>query len=241
MDPGDRRGNGALRAVFLDAGGTLIHLDWGFLAAALARVGIARTRPELERAFDGARRRVGRLLTERPGSSEAERASTLWSAMLEGCGCADPRLAADVAAEVRGRDAEGRLWAHVEPGTVDALRALRARGLTVGVVSNSDGRVATFLEAAGLSMHLDFIVDSGRVGIEKPDPRIFHVACAQAGIGPAAAVHVGDVHAIDVVGARAAGVRPILLAAAATDGDDCLRIASLTELPARLSSPDLSA
>ena len=241
MEPGRRPGVQGLRAVFLDAGGTLIHLDWGFLADALAAVGLTRTRAELERAFDGARRRVGALLTERPGCTDAERATTLWSTMLDGCGCVDPDAARIVAAEVRRRDAEDGLWAHVEPGTAEVLEGLRARGLTVGVVSNSDGRVASFLTAAGLAGHLDFVIDSGRVGVEKPDPRIFHIACRQAGVRAAQAVHVGDVHAIDVVGARAAGVRPILLAAAGADPGDCARIDSLADLPAHLSSLELSA
>jgi putative hydrolase of the HAD superfamily len=55
------------------------------------------------------------------------------------------------------------------------------------------------------------VVDSGRVGSEKPDARIFRVALERAGIEPTDVVHVGDMVSTDVVGARAAGIVPIHL------------------------------
>jgi len=54
-------------------------------------------------------------------------------------------------------------------------------------------------------------VDSAEVRIEKPDPRIFSVAVEALGLEPAACAYVGDIYDIDVVGARAAGLRPILI------------------------------
>jgi putative hydrolase of the HAD superfamily len=71
--------------------------------------------------------------------------------------------------------------------------------------------VARLLEALGLAGWLDAVVDSGVVGFEKPDPRIFRHAAAALGVEPAEAVHVGDLYSVDVVGARAAGARAILL------------------------------
>lgn len=127
----------------------------------------------------------------------------------------------------------GRLWSYVLPGTVETLQALRDAGFRIGVVSNSDGRIDSYLERAGLRELIDVVVDSGRIGIEKPDPRIFQTACRLAGCEPHEVVHVGDLHEIDVVGARAAGIEPILLDPFGTQAAaECARIASLEELPA---------
>jgi hypothetical protein len=70
---------------------------------------------------------------------------------------------------------------------------------------------------------VDFVVDSGVVGVEKPDPRIFRIACERAGVKPAEAVHVGDFYDIDVLGARAAGVHALLL-----DPTTCIRTPTAT-------------
>jgi FMN phosphatase YigB (HAD superfamily) len=78
-------------------------------------------------------------------------------------------------------------------------------------VSNSDGRVAQALESAGLGEHFEVVVDSKLAGVEKPDPRIFRAALDRLGIEPAAALYVGDVYEVDVVGARAAGLDAALI------------------------------
>jgi hypothetical protein len=67
------------------------------------------------------------------------------------------------------------------------------------------------MERLGLARYLDFVLDSGEVGVEKPDPRIFARALAEAGLRPSEAVYVGDFYSIDVVGARAAGMDTVLL------------------------------
>src|SRR5439155_821366 len=56
-----------------------------------------------------------------------------------------------------------------------------------------------------------FVVDSGEVGVEKPNPRIFELALARAGVAAAEAAYIGDFYSIDVKGATAAGLRAVLL------------------------------
>jgi HAD superfamily hydrolase (TIGR01549 family) len=117
------------------------------------------------------------------------------------------------------------------PGAAAALAALRARGFRVGVVSNADGRVAALLEAAGLAPHLETIVDSHLEGVEKPDPEIFRRALARLGVAAHRTAYVGDIFAIDVLGARAAGLSAILIDETGAYADaECPRIASLAEL-----------
>jgi len=79
------------------------------------------------------------------------------------------------------------------------------------VISNSNGTVAAILDRLGLGPHLDFVIDSSEVGVEKPDPRIFQIALDRAGLRAHEAAYVGDLYSIDVVGARAAGLSAILM------------------------------
>jgi putative hydrolase of the HAD superfamily len=118
---------------------------------------------------------------------------------------------ARLAADLRAANPPTGLWSVLLPEAPIALEALRGLGLRLAVVSNSNGSVARLLENLGLARWLDVIVDSGVVGVEKPDPRIFHHAAAALDVQPAEAVHVGDLYSVDVLGARAAGARAILL------------------------------
>ena len=109
------------------------------------------------------------------------------------------------------RHAERNLWSNVRERTAETLEELRRRGYRLGVISNADGRVEALLQSVGLGSYFEFVIDSNLVGIEKPDPRIFHVGAERLGIRPDEAVYVGDIYEIDVRGARAAGMRPILI------------------------------
>ena len=130
------------------------------------------------------------------------------------------------------RHAEKNLWGNVRERTVETLEELRRRGYRLGVISNADGRAEQALEAVDLRGHFELVVDSGLVGIDKPDPRIFHHALEQmGGIDPHEAVYVGDIYEIDVQGARAAGMRPILIDPLWKWTDrDCERIRGIHDL-----------
>jgi putative hydrolase of the HAD superfamily len=103
------------------------------------------------------------------------------------------------------------LWSSVAERSAESLQKLRDAGLRLGVVSNSDGRVEEALEAAGLRHYFDVVIDSALVGVEKPDPRIFHAALEALGVAPDEALYVGDLYEVDVVGAEAAGMQAVLL------------------------------
>jgi putative hydrolase of the HAD superfamily len=99
----------------------------------------------------------------------------------------------------------------VGPGVREALARLKAAGIRMAVVSNSEGTVEAMLKSVGLAPYLETVVDSWVVGVAKPDPAIFRIALDRLGVPASAAVMLGDVPAIDVEGARAAGITPILL------------------------------
>jgi putative hydrolase of the HAD superfamily len=107
-----------------------------------------------------------------------------------------------------------------------AFRRLREKGFQVGIISNWDARLEGILAGLGIGGLVDTVISSAVVGIQKPDPRIFELACARLGADPARCAHVGDHYYADVVGARAVGMLPVLIdrhdAGLAADGVACL-------------------
>jgi HAD superfamily hydrolase (TIGR01509 family) len=87
--------------------------------------------------------------------------------------------------------------------------------VVLGVVSNFYGNVERILDDAGFAVLLDAIVDSGCVGVSKPNPAIFALALQQLDCEPAETLYVGDSFEKDVVGARGAGLRTAWVVGAA--------------------------
>jgi putative hydrolase of the HAD superfamily len=117
------------------------------------------------------------------------------------------------------------------------LKTLRARKLTLGLLTNLDRDMSPICRKLGLEPYLDFVVTSGEVGVDKPEPPIFLAALERAGVDASEAVHVGDQYKLDVVGARGVGISPILIDRydLYAGVSDCPRIHSLTEVTGYLS------
>jgi len=107
--------------------------------------------------------------------------------------------------------ADYRNWM-VQPDALETLRGLREQGLELGVVSNFDSRLYAILEGLGLAEYFHSMTISSATGAAKPDPGIFRAALAVHQAGPDQAIHVGDSLALDIVGAKAAGLEAILFA-----------------------------
>jgi putative hydrolase of the HAD superfamily len=113
----------------------------------------------------------------------------------------------------------------------EALTQLRAHGLHLGVLSNFPPHLEDTLKLHGIHGYFDFFVVSSLVGMEKPDPAIFELAIARAGVPKEVILYVGDNPDDDIRGAQTAGLSAILI-----DRDDhwpeadCVRIRSLSEL-----------
>jgi putative hydrolase of the HAD superfamily len=135
-----------------------------------------------------------------------------WRALVRqtvGVAAAAPGLDACFA-ELYAHYARPQAW-RVFPEACAALAALRAAGFRLAVVSNFDGRLQGLVAGLGLAPFLDLVVHSSAAGAAKPDPGIFHHALDGLGVARAAALHVGDSVRADVEGARAAGLRAVLL------------------------------
>ena len=212
-------------AVLFDAGGTLIHLD-GERVSHAAR--IAYDAAAFRRGHDAALDEVRRWVLANPRSTDAERFPLFLATILARLGVPDSerrRVVGAICAE-HGR---ANLWSRGAEDAPETLEALRRRGYRLAVVSNADGRVRALLETAGLAEYFEFVVDSSEVGVEKPDPRIFHAATGRLELPPSACAYVGDIYEIDILGARAAGLEAILIGnGEAPDG--IARISTLSEL-----------
>ena len=110
-----------------------------------------------------------------------------------------------------------------------ALAVLRSAGLRIGLVSNSSRDVREFAHHHGLDV--DAGISSFHHGRTKPHASIFRAVLELLEVGPAGAVMVGDTIADDVDGARALGMRAILLDREGTHRDFEARIETLDELP----------
>jgi len=222
--------------ILFDVGNTLTWVDLPRAVRLLADEGCPRSLEALVPAEADARRVMYGL----PQSlTDGERWSTYVDTILSQVDLAgDPELPRLRARFFEVHQAE-HLWRHVLPGTAATLARIRRRGFRLGVVSNSDGRVPQLLEDVGLAEPFEVIVDSQLVGVEKPDPRIFEIALERLAASPESAIYVGDYRDVDVVGARRAGLRPVLLdPLELEDGTDFPVIRRLEELeeliPARV-------
>ena len=126
--------------------------------------------------------------------------------------------------------------------TRPALARLRAQGYRLGVITNLRRDLDQLCDNLGLTPYLDFILTAAEVGAEKPAPEMFAAALQRAAARPGEAVHVGDQPRSDVLGARAAGIYPVLLDRGGwqTGVTDCVRISALAELEPLLAAAPTS-
>jgi putative hydrolase of the HAD superfamily len=224
----------SVRALLLDAGGVLVRPSFARVAQALRAHGVKADPSALAAAEPRAKRALDRPPS--PGfATDAERGWHYFDLVLDEAGI--PRSPATVAAlrEVKAWHDRHCLWEDVPEGVRPSLERLRAAGLGLAVVSNTNGTLRHLFDRLGLTSAFDTILDSTVEGIEKPDPRIFRLALERLGEKAEMALHVGDVYYVDVVGARAAGIRPILVDEAGLYPEaDCPRVRSLAELAAHL-------
>ena len=215
--------------VFLDALGTLVELQPPAprLRALLAERGFD---VDEERAGAAFAAEIAYYLEHNLEGSDRERLDDLRDR------CAEVMMSALELPRLDHATAREVMLASLEfvpfPDVAPALSALRDHGLVV--VSNWDCSLPDWLGRAGLLEHVDAVVTSAEVGAAKPDSAIFERALDVARAEPGEAVHVGDSLENDVAGARAAGIRPVLVArdGAAPGGVEAIR--SLAELPALL-------
>ena len=199
----------------LDAGNTVVFLDHTRLADLCARRGFVRSVAALKRAEGETKIALecGEEL-DVPWSQVHLPKARGWgktlATLLARAGLAPDRVP-ELLDAFWADHCAFNLWSIVPVGLAEALDRVRAVGVPVAIVSNSEGMLEHLFERLGIRRTMDLVIDSGIVGVEKPDPRIFRIALDRFGVAPERAFHLGDNFATDVLGARAAGVRVALV------------------------------
>lgn len=223
-----------LTTICLDAGGVLVYPNWTRVAEELARHGVdadplalAAAEPRAKRAID-----TGETID---ATNDASRGWLYFNLVLEAAGVPLSSATDAALSDLHAFHMTNNLWEHVPDAVPPVLRRLRDAGYRLVVVSNANGTLRRAFGRLGLDEYFVEILDSCEVGIEKPDPRIFELALTRSGSSAESTIHVGDIYHVDVVGARAAGVRGVLLDEGGLyDEIDCPRVGSLVELWQRI-------
>lgn len=224
----------AVETLFLDAGGVLVFPNWHRISAVFARHGLI-VAPEALRAADGPAKLAIDLAPDAT-ATDAQRGGIYFQGLLDRAGV--PRSAARDAAlsELYAYHMAHNLWELVPDDVMPALRRLQGLGLRLAVASNANGVLVRMFERVGLAPFFPTICDSAVEGVEKPDPRFFARVLERSGGRPETTLHVGDLYHVDVEGARASGLRAVLLDPGDLYGAfDVPRVRTLDELADRLT------
>jgi HAD superfamily hydrolase (TIGR01509 family) len=206
-------------AVLFDAGDTLIRLSGSgerLLHRAAAALGVDPLDPEevahvwrrvLDRSSTAEELAKGRDLSN-------ARHREVWTALYDAAGC--ERLAPGLSEELYALTVSAESW-EAFPDTLPTLKALRDRGLPVGIVSDTGFDLRPAMDLLGLSPFIDTVVMSFEYGVCKPAATVFLTACDQLRVHPERTLMVGDNPLTDS-GAVTAGMYVFLLPRPAETG-----------------------
>jgi putative hydrolase of the HAD superfamily len=207
---------GKIEAVFFDVGNTLFKPYPSMEAVCrevLLRFGYDPSEEDMRRGMIAADRLYEKRYWEDDSFwANEEDASTMWSEMYV---LALQEMGVDGDVHVIGRAiydhfGDGDRW-RTYPDVVPVFERLKVEGYRMALVSNWDSRLAKLCFDMGLDKYLDAVLSSAAVGLIKPDPHIFEVACERLRVEPRRAVHVGDHYYADVLGARSVGIHPVMI------------------------------
>jgi putative hydrolase of the HAD superfamily len=221
-----------IETLLFDAGGVLLDLDYAYLRRLIEARHGAVSIQDLARYEATARHEIHRQVTA--GGRVSETWRDYFRIIMSKIGVPVEKWEEIVDSLWEAHQRFG-LWTVAIDGALETVAMLKEQGLRIGVVSNAEGRVEQDLEAAGYRGLLETVVDSHLVGVEKPDPEIFHIALKRMKVKPEGAVYVGDLPSVDVAGARAAGLAAVLVDRHDVYPEESVRrISSIGDLPALL-------
>jgi putative hydrolase of the HAD superfamily len=203
------------RALLFDAGFTLTFHDGARIAAYAAQAGVtadARALEAAERALREELRETQGVVMRTHHDGGFSWHQQMYRRLLDLAGTPGEPASLDAAAATILREHRlSNAWRRIGAGVRESLLRLRAAGLKLAVVSNSEGTIEQMLVEIDLRNLFETVLDSSVVGFTKPDPRIYQLALDRLGVTAADAIMVGDSPSADVDGAHAVGIRAALI------------------------------
>ncbi len=207
-----------IKTIFLDAGNTLVSMDFSWLSEELRYFDIDCTVEELCRAEAAARPALSSELKRFKSTENIQTSIFYMQSIIKLLPAAasleeskQKHLVEHMLTAISSSGQNHKLWTWILPGVPEALGMLKFKGYRLSVASNSNGTVEDILLEVGLRQYFDHVFDSHLVGYEKPDPLFFKHALETANASPDMTLHIGDLYHVDVLGARSADLYAILL------------------------------
>ena len=94
---------------------------------------------------------------------------------------------------------------------IETLFKLKKRGFKIGLISNCSAEVPILWENTPFTKTIDVALFSSFVGLKKPDPRIYRLACEQLDVKPQNCLYIGDGDSNELTGASQVGMCPVLI------------------------------
>ena len=226
-----------IKAVFFDFYHTLVRYEpprEQVEADVLKQLGMDIDPPALRLPLVAADEFIYQEIADKPLSQRSREEKMVLYARYQGIVLREAGLRADekLIYQLMGLMQEVQMTLALYDDAPPAMDDLKDRGLKLGLISNVEHDINPIMEQLGLPQWLDIVVTSQETGFNKPHPEIFKAALKQAGVKPAEAIYVGDQYQVDVVGARGAGLKGVLIDRLDYNKEvtDCPKIKSLTEL-----------
>jgi len=217
-------------AIFFDVGNTLFFYNCEFLKEFVEdRFGCDLIAKELEKTYYMLRKDVlAGAFSKLDHDGLWREFYRRWLQMND----VDEEIIPNIIDAIRDHPFNHMFWSKMEEGTREMIDWFRERGLKTGIISNADGQIQRLVDHVDLSDRFDVVIDSGLLGFEKPDERIFKHATSSIDVDPKRSIHVGDLFDVDVVGARGVGMIPVLIDPDGRGGDnELITIARAVDLP----------
>jgi len=197
-----------LKYIFLDAGGTIIYPNVDLICEFANKYGYNLSPQDILKSFYETIFYYDNLF-RKDGVKDSSVFIHLIPLLLNRLGI-DIELGVNIRKKMREKE-NNLIWTYTTSEVIEGLKLLKENGFKLSVISNSDGTVEEQIKKAGLRKYFEKVYDSGIIGIEKPDPRIFIYALNDLNLKPSEVIYVGDIMMIDVLGANRAKIGAIHL------------------------------
>ena len=192
-----------VRAIFFDAGNTLVFADRSKTLAPLTSRGITVSESQVHAAERAARQYRDANADEHADNPDL-RYWHIYYRELVGPS-ADDALINELVAAARN----SQNWSVPLSNAREILSGLKQK-YRLAVISNSDGSIGKLFDRLGLADLFETITDSGNVGVQKPHPEIFHAALRSLNVPAEESLYIGDVYSIDYIGATNTGMQALV-------------------------------